>query len=271
MKLLTENKRVLISEGLNWHLKNGVPLYENVYRFGSKNYFKLFNEARKLYNKGLLEVSSPTDKFLMKTDIGKLGIYEGKVVMLDIPILIKESDLKGYLVGDVVDDIIKSIGSKFVSGQIKNTPNRNFIYLKLTDIKFGSGVVKMLKSQFGIDAKIDKTFGNQPSVSFASNKVINEAEYQGRDVELNKPKRSTGPKKYQVYVNNAKGNVVKVNFGDAKGGLTAKINDPEARRAFADRHDCKNKKDKTKAGYWSCNLPRHWKALGGSDDINTFW
>lgn len=187
MKLLTENKRVLISEGLNWHLKNGVPLYENVYRFGSKNYFKLFNEARKLYNKGLLEVSSPTDKFLMKTDIGKLGIYEGKVVMLDIPILIKE------------------------------------------------------------------------------------AEYQGRDVELNKPKRSTGPKKYQVYVNNAKGNVVKVNFGDAKGGLTAKINDPEARRAFADRHDCKNKKDKTKAGYWSCNLPRHWKALGGSDDINTFW
>jgi hypothetical protein len=88
---------------------------------------------------------------------------------------VNESDLKGYLVADVVDDIIKSIGSKFVSGQIKDAPNRNYIYLKLTDIKFGSGVVKMLKSQFGIDAKIDKTFGNIPSVSFASKKVVSES------------------------------------------------------------------------------------------------
>lgn len=187
MRLLTENKKVIISEGLNWHLKNQIPLYENVYRFGTKNYFKLFNEARTLYNKGLLEVSSSVDKWLMKTDIGKVGIYEGKAVMLDIPILIKE------------------------------------------------------------------------------------AEYQGREVELNKPKRSSGPKKYQVYVKNDNGNVIKVNFGDEKGGLTAKINDPEARRAFADRHDCKSKKDKTKAGYWSCNLPRYWKALGGGEDMNTYW
>jgi hypothetical protein len=87
---------------------------------------------------------------------------------------IKESELKGYLAADVVDDIVKSIGSKFVSGQIKNTPNRNYIYLKLTDIKFGNDVVKMLKSKFGIDAKIDKTFGNMPSVSFASKKVVSE-------------------------------------------------------------------------------------------------
>jgi hypothetical protein len=33
----------------------------------------------------------------------------------------------------------------------------------------------MLKSQFGIDAKIDKTFGNIPSVSFASKKVVSES------------------------------------------------------------------------------------------------
>jgi len=187
MKLLTENKRVRISEGLNWHITNKKPLYENVYRFGSKNYFRLFNEARKLYNKGLLEVSSSIDRWLMKTDIGRTGIYEGRVVMLDIPI------------------------------------------------------------------------------------QINEAEYQGREVELNKPKRSSGPKKYQVYVKNDKGNVIKVNFGDEKGGLTTKINNPEARKAFADRHDCKNKKDKTKAGYWSCNLPKYRKALGMGDNMNTYW
>lgn len=91
-------------------------------------------------------------------------------------IKINESELKGYLAADVVDDIVKSIGSKFVSGEIKNAPNRNYIYLKLTDIKFGNDVVKMLKSQFGIDAKVDTTFGNQPSVSFPSNKVIKEAQ-----------------------------------------------------------------------------------------------
>jgi len=87
---------------------------------------------------------------------------------------IKESELKGYLAADVVDDIVKAIGSKMVKGHVENAPNRNYIYLKLTDIKFGNDVVKMLKSKFGIDAKIDKTFGNIPTVSFASKKVVSE-------------------------------------------------------------------------------------------------
>ena len=87
---------------------------------------------------------------------------------------IQESELKGYLAADVVDDIVKAIGSKMVKGHVENAPNRNYIYLKLTDIKFGNDVVKMLKSKFGIDAKIDKTFGNIPTVSFASKKVVSE-------------------------------------------------------------------------------------------------
>ena len=42
--------------------------------------------------------------------------------------------------------------------------------------------------------------------------------------ELNKPKRSSGPSKYVVYVKDPKtGNIKKINFGDAKGGLSAKI------------------------------------------------
>jgi hypothetical protein len=101
--------------------------------------------------------------------------------------------------------------------------------------------------------------------------MLNEAEYKGRDVDLNKPMRSSGPKKYKVYVKNDKGNVIQVNFGDVKGGLKSKINDPEARKAFADRHNCDQKKDKTKAGYWSCNLPRYAKLLGLGGNMNTFW
>jgi hypothetical protein len=92
---------------------------------------------------------------------------------------VNESDLKGYLIADVVDDIIKAIGPRLVSGEIKQS-DRNKIYLKLTDVKVGSGVVKLLKSKFGIDAKEEMfggkdKFGSIPSVSFFANKVINEA------------------------------------------------------------------------------------------------
>jgi hypothetical protein len=90
-----------------------------------------------------------------------------------------ESNLKGYLVADVVDDIIKSIGSRFVSGEIKNTKRDGKTYIKLKDEKFGSGVVKILKSRFGIDAKLDYYDGkgklaSSPSVSFFSDTIIDE-------------------------------------------------------------------------------------------------
>ena len=81
---------------------------------------------------------------------------------------------------------------------------------------------------------------------------MNEAEYQGRKVDLNKPKRG-GSKKFYVYVMNPKTKKVKrVEFG-AKGG------------------NCPAKKDKTKAGYWSCRLPRFAKSLGLSGASGVFW
>lgn len=76
-------------------------------------------------------------------------------------------------------------------------------------------------------------------------------EYRGRKVTLNDPFRTPdGPKKFSVYVRNDKGNVVKVNFGDPD--MEIKRDDDEARKSFRARHNCDEKKDKTKAGYWSC-------------------
>ena len=99
---------------------------------------------------------------------------------------------------------------------------------------------------------------------------LSEAEYQGREVPLNKPKRG-GPKKFFVYVKNPKtGNVKKVNFGDS-GNLSVKIKEPGARASFAARHKCAQKKDKTKPGYWSCNIGRYWKSLGGSRNFSGYW
>ena len=91
--------------------------------------------------------------------------------------------------------------------------------------------------------------------------------------ELNSPKRNPEDgKKYIVYVKNPKtGNVKKINFGDAKGGLSSRINDRDAARNFASRHNCEMKKDKMKAGYWACRLPRYAKSLGLKGGGNYFW
>ena len=90
--------------------------------------------------------------------------------------------------------------------------------------------------------------------------------------ELNKPKRSSGKKKYVVYVKNTKtGNVKKIEFGDEKGGLTSKINDREAARNFASRHNCDTKTDKLSPGYWACRLPKYAKDLGLKGGGNYFW
>lgn len=79
--------------------------------------------------------------------------------------------------------------------------------------------------------------------------IISEAEYQGRDVTLNKPMQGD-VKKFKVYVKNEKGNVVKVNFGDPN--MRIKKSDPKARKSFRARHNCDNPGPKTKARYWSC-------------------
>ena len=94
--------------------------------------------------------------------------------------------------------------------------------------------------------------------------------FEEKDVELNKPKVG-GPKKYYVYVKDPKtGNVKKVTFGDTSG-LKVKLSDKEARKSFAARHNCDQQTDRTKAGYWSCNLPRYAKQLGLSGGGNFFW
>jgi hypothetical protein len=89
------------------------------------------------------------------------------------------------------------------------------------------------------------------------------------DVELNSPKRG-GSKKFYVYVKNDKGNVVKVSFGDTSG-LKAKINDRDAAKNFASRHQCDTKKDKTTPGYWACRLPMYAKELGLEGGGDYFW
>jgi hypothetical protein len=81
---------------------------------------------------------------------------------------------------------------------------------------------------------------------------LNEAEYQGRTVQLGKPMQGD-VKKFKVYVKNDKGNVVKVNFGDPN--MRIRKSNPARRRSFRARHRCETPGPRWKARYWSC---RKW-------------
>jgi len=88
-----------------------------------------------------------------------------------------------------------------------------------------------------------------------------EAKHRGRNVKLNKPFRTPGgPKKFAVYVKTPGGTIKKVTFGDPN--LRVRSSNKKAAKSFRARHKCAQKKDRTTAGYWSCNISRYRKALG---------
>lgn len=99
-------------------------------------------------------------------------------------------------------------------------------------------------------------FGSVEETNFVPDELLNEAEYQGRKVQLGKIMQGD-IKKFKVYVKNDKGKVVKVNFGfggkSAKGKvMKIKKNNPERRKSFRARHNCDNPGPRWKPRYWAC-------------------
>ena len=74
-----------LSEGLQYHVDNNIPLTENIYRPSSVKYFELFKEAKELLKAGKIELNEEEAKMLNNTDLGEFGIYEGIKVPLDFP------------------------------------------------------------------------------------------------------------------------------------------------------------------------------------------
>ena len=102
------------------------------------------------------------------------------------------------------------------------------------------------------------------------NEELEEAEDKKKNPPLGKPHRG-GSKKFYVYVKNPQTKKIKkISFGDTTG-LSAKINNPKARKAFAARHKCGTGEPKTSARYWSCRLPRYAKLLGLKSSFSGFW
>ena len=190
---LIKDEDKTISEGLQFHIKENIPISTNIYRSGSINYFELFKEARKLYNEGNLNLLHEIDKmYITELEIGEWDYYNGNLVPLDFPMMIEEE-------------------------------------------------------------------------------VLVEAKYKGKKVTLGKKgaRRVKGKKgRAEVFVRNPKtGKIKRVEFGSSMPMAMGSSDEHKKRRkSFGYRHQCSKKKDKTKAGYWSCratklfgrNIPGWW-------------
>jgi hypothetical protein len=240
--ILTEGKvKHLISEGLQYHMDKKISLFESVYRMGSDKHFELIREARALWVRGIIDVSED-DQAILETNLGNFGMYEGESVPLDMPMVDEEKKL-------TYNDFVRMVRDDMMAGAAPDE--------KPSDEK----VKKAAKAYYN-----DYLQGVSVDDLFEAKKKNKKKK---KDPPLNKPKRG-GSKAYYVYVRDPKTKKIKkVSFGS--GGLRAKIKNKEARNAFAARHNCKNKKDRTKAGYWSCNLPRYAEQLGLGSKMNTFW
>lgn len=249
---LNENlaPKQILSENLRYHLDNKLPLTENTFRYGSEAFLNLWSEARALYLREIINVNGDDKEILLETDLGEYGIYEDKRVPLGLPMLEENIDLSIRANEIPLMNIINRAQEKNLYGT-----------------SFYNELVAMMGQEY-IDLDEIKNILRDYGYYYEFNDLLNLNETEKKKTPpIGKPKRG-GSKKFYVYVRD-KGKVKKVSFGQV--GMSAKINDPKARQAFAARHDCKNKTDRTKPSYWSCRLPRYSKLLGLKSSFSGFW
>ena len=139
-RMVLSNYDVMISEGLQYHLDNQIPLNENVYRYGSEEYFNLINEVRSLHKESNIDLSI-MDEELVKQSIGDKGVYEGKDVWLNFPM----EEVRLYEA--------KHNGREVSLNSPKKTGSQNYVYVtgclkdksKVKKITYGSAMKDKLK------------------------------------------------------------------------------------------------------------------------------
>ncbi len=184
------------------------------------------------------------EEFEAKMSLVKnVPISDGLRFHIDNNITLSENVFRIY--SDSYFDLINEVRSLY---------NRNLINLNSEDTwivesDLGKSVILENGKKIWLDAPIE-----------VSDNLM-EAKHRGKNVRLGSPFRTPGgPKKFAVYVKTPGGNVKKVTFGDPN--LRIKNASKSRAKSFRARHKCDQKKDRTKAGYWSCNVSRYRKKLG---------
>jgi hypothetical protein len=165
--------------------------------------------------------------------------------------------------GDYISFVLdegKQVTFKF--NRSKKLPR--FPYMVMIDGDFDLFEKRILSKQDDPCWKGYRMYGHKKKKGTKVPNCVPEAEYKGRDVDLNKPKRSTdGKGKFHVYVKHPKTDkVVRVNFGDPN--MEIKRDDPTRRKSFRARHGCDNlnfSDDRHTARWWSCQMWRSDKTV----------
>ena len=169
-------------------------------------------------------------------------------------LILQYSPNKYYLVGGNTRLMVaraKGINPQVILGTIE--PSNKYAYQDVNDI--GADLTEEYDVENEEDYEGFIMFMKEYSRQLSESKLT-EAEYRGRKVQLGKIMQGD-IKKFKVYVKNAKGKVVKVNFGfggkSAKGKrMVIKAKNPKRRAAYRARHNCDNPGPRWKANYWSC-------------------
>jgi hypothetical protein len=298
MPMVNENEKVLSENQLDriedWKFQDGWGFIEDYRRedeFGpnKKIAFLAYNSRRQKdlskgqsLNVGLLDKLTPkigqrlvnqlkADYLPSAMKITKDMIKQAGVDM----VIVVDHNVSNNIIGVLKESLKENLMAKFQDAL--NDDQFAFFQRSLDKAKRGEELnqsEEQVVKYFGmVKAKYDDAIaqGMSPDeITLNPNKPIDEAKKKKKkDPPIGKPKRG-GSKAYYVYVRDPKTKrIKKVSFGS--GGLRAKIRNPKARKAFAARHRCSEKNDRTKASYWSCRLPRYAKQLGLGANMNTFW
>jgi hypothetical protein len=170
--------------------------------------------------------------------VKKVKVSDKLKYHLDNKLTLSENRFKIYSKSYI--EIINEVRELFIEGLIDLNEND----------------IKIIESDLGKTVILENGQKVYLEVPMIDDEFLNEAEYQGRKVQLGKIMQGD-VKKSKVYVKNDKGKVVKVNFGfggkSAKGKrMTIKKNNPQRRKSFRARHNCDNPGPRWKPRYWAC-------------------
>jgi hypothetical protein len=170
--------------------------------------------------------------------VKKVKVSDKLKYHLDNKLTLSENRFKIYSKSYI--EIINEVRELFIEGLIDLNEND----------------IKIIESDLGKTVILENGQKVYLEVPMIDDEFLNEAEYQGRKVQLGKSMQGD-VKKSKVYVKNDKGKVVKVNFGfggkSAKGKrMTIKKNNPQRRKSFRARHNCDNPGPRWKPRYWAC-------------------
>lgn len=130
------NESPSLSEGIRWHLEEGVSFDQPIYRAGSEKYFALIREARFLYQIGSYSVKNEFEKDMLESNLGEWDMFENDMVPLDFPMLEEDLDEAKYKGREV------TLGAKGA----KRSGGRAHVYVrnpktgKVKKVSFGSGM-----------------------------------------------------------------------------------------------------------------------------------